>query len=348
MREKSGNLTAASSSREAGLARMALAKFDLDPEVNGFYYRDEVMNFGVKLSSRPAYEVPEHAHDNIQVSVPVGDTFVEVQWRTQDGQLHRSVALRGHAMIIPPGQRHAVAWNNRAVFVNLHIGTVLPRDEMGLLLAAVAKVGETHVVNDPFLSAFGENILSLVSHGVGFDESLMRALRLMVVAHIINAYAPDHALVEELGRDGIKRSATTTPSETVTGDAATDQEEDAVAAREAGSGNTKELARWQLRKVVAEVESDLRRDHSVAELAALVNLSKGHFSRAFRASTGLSPRQWIIQKRIKLAIGKLAHTSDSLAEISANCGFAEQSHFTRTFTQATGTSPGAWRRANKV
>jgi len=316
MRGKNDGLEAASS-QEAGLAPSI---FNLDPAVNGLYYRDEATNFGVKLSSKPAYAVPEHAHDNIQVSVPVGDTFVEAHWRTFDGQLHRSVALRGHAMIIPPGQRHAVAWNNRAVFVNLHIGTVLPQDEMGVLLAAVARAGETHVVSDPFLSAFGENILSLVSHGVAFDESLMRALRLMVVAHIINTYAPDHALIEELGGAGIKSpailtlgtAARATAGMGAVSGAANDQEDGATAVSESGAGGTKELARWQLRKVLVAIESDLRRDHSVAELAAL------------------------------------AHTSDSLAEISASCGFAEQSHFTRTFTQATGTSPGAWRRANKA
>lgn len=319
---------------------MILAKFNLAPEVNGFYYRDEATNFGVKLSTKAAYETPEHAHDNIQISVPVGDTFVEAHWRTSDGQLHRSVALRGHAMIIPPGQRHAVAWNNRAIFVNLHIGATLPIDNMGALLAAVARAGETHVVSDPFLAAFGENILSLVSNGIGFDESLMRALRLMVVAHIVNTYAPDHALIENMVGDKAENL--------FLGSAAAGGDEVVESVQESSRSGTKELARWQLRKVTALIESDLRQDRSVAELAALVNLSKGHFSRAFRASTGLSPRQWIIQKRIKLAIGKLAHTNDSLAEISAGCGFAEQSHFTRTFTQATGTSPGAWRRANKI
>jgi transcriptional regulator GlxA family with amidase domain len=108
------------------------------------------------------------------------------------------------------------------------------------------------------------------------------------------------------------------------------------------------LAPWQLRKVTATVEADLRGDHSVAELAELVNLSKGHFSRAFRASMGLSPRQWIIQERVKLAIRKLARSDETLAEVAQSCGFAEQSHFTRTFTQVTGMSPGAWRRANRI
>src|SRR5262249_4332492 len=161
----------------------------------------------------------------------------------------------------PPGQRHAVGWRNRAIFVNLHIGTALPDEKMGRLLAAVSTVGETHVVSDSFLSAFGENILVLASNRVVLDGTMMRALRLMVVAHIVKTYAPDHVLIETFPANaGLD-------VDVALGD---NDQQVKVAARE--------LAQWQLRKVTSAIESDLRQDRSVAELAEMVNLSKGHFS----------------------------------------------------------------------
>ena len=311
-----------------------------------YYTYDEESLFGVKVSVRDAYEIAEHTHANIQISIPIRDTSIEVQWQRLGGDYLHAVARHGDAMIIPSHQRHAVSWKSQAHFVNLHIGVALTTDDLTPFLASIARAGEMHVVTDPFLSSFGENVVSLVSRGVKFDGNLMRALRLIIVEHIVNTYAPD------------SRKTTFGDVDRNISDENFYPPADVSAVQNAGNSDgisskppailSSGLAPWQLRKVIAIVESDLRRDHSIAELADLVDLSKGHFSRAFRASTGLSPRQWIIHARVKLAIRKLSHTSESLADVAQNCGFAEQSHFTRTFTQITGASPGAWRRANKL
>jgi transcriptional regulator GlxA family with amidase domain len=42
----------------------------------------------------------------------------------------------------------------------------------------------------------------------------------------------------------------------------------------------------------------------------------------------------------------LRDTRIALADVTADCGFADQSHFTRVFTRAVGTSPGQWRRTH--
>lgn len=320
--------------------------------VTQYYNYDEPSLFGVRLALREAYHVAEHIHDNIQITIPISETAAEVQWRASDGVSRRAVATHGDALIVPARQRHAISWKNEAQFVNLHIGVRhLPYPAMALpddpFLASIARAGEMHLVKDPFLCAFGENIISLVSRGVSFDGNLMRAFRLIIVEHMINTYASDlkTASPEEIKEQSFNGLFDPSTDDLVTLDTVNLDHliSKPVPAPAAVTG----LAPWQLRKVTAIIESDLRRDRSISELAELVDLSKGHFSRAFRASTGLSPRQWIIHQRVKLAIRKLSHSSESLAEVAQNCGFAEQSHFTRTFTQVTGTSPGAWRRANK-
>jgi AraC-like DNA-binding protein len=81
-------------------------------------------------------------------------------------------------------------------------------------------------------------------------------------------------------------------------------------------------------------------------LAAECGMSKNAFVEAFRACTGLPPRQWLISFRIARAQDMLAGSGETLSIIAVDCGFCDQSHFTRSFARATGVTPAAWRRQN--
>jgi AraC-like DNA-binding protein len=65
------------------------------------------------------------------------------------------------------------------------------------------------------------------------------------------------------------------------------------------------LATWQERRAKELMSANLHRDVSTAAIAAECSLSAGHFARAFRRSTGLSPHQWLLQRRIDEAHGLL-------------------------------------------
>ncbi|MGY2263359.1 helix-turn-helix domain-containing protein [Pseudomonas sp. SDO55104_S430] len=81
----------------------------------------------------------------------------------------------------------------------------------------------------------------------------------------------------------------------------------------------------------------------VTELAFACSLSRSHFSRAFKCSTGLSPQDWIRQQRIARAKLLIQHTDLSLTQISLECGFCDQAHFCHMFTRSEGINPFAWR-----
>jgi transcriptional regulator GlxA family with amidase domain len=81
----------------------------------------------------------------------------------------------------------------------------------------------------------------------------------------------------------------------------------------------------------------------VTELAQACALSRSHFSRAFKCSTGLSPQEWIRQQRVALAKQLIQHTNLSLTQISLECGFCDQAHFCHIFTRSEGINPFAWR-----
>ena len=105
------------------------------------------------------------------------------------------------------------------------------------------------------------------------------------------------------------------------------------------------LAPWQLRRVVEYLNAHLSERVGLAQLAALVGLSQSHFSRAFKASTGMAPYRWQLDGRIRRAQALLLDTRASLVEVAESTGFADAVHFGRTFRKFTGTTPAAWRRA---
>lgn len=96
-----------------------------------------------------------------------------------------------------------------------------------------------------------------------------------------------------------------------------------------GSG----LAPWQLLRAKQMFLADLSENQSVDRVAARCRLSVSHFARAFKASTGVPPHQWLIKARIEQARTLLAESTASLADVAGTCGFADQSHFSRIFAR---------------
>lgn len=83
---------------------------------------------------------------------------------------------------------------------------------------------------------------------------------------------------------------------------------------------------------------------SIADIARECNMSASHFLRAFKASTGHTPHQWLMAQRVERAREYLRSSDLPLADIAVLCDFYDQSHFSRVFSQVVGSTPGAWRR----
>jgi len=115
--------------------------------------------------------------------------------------------------------------------------------------------------------------------------------------------------------------------------------------RPAASGGR--LAPWQERRAKDLLASHLDGSITLAMLASECELSIRHFTRAFRASTGMSPHGWLLQHRIEMAKKLLISSPCVLVDVAFRCGFADQSHLTRTFKRAVGVSPGTWRRLHR-
>jgi AraC-like DNA-binding protein len=106
------------------------------------------------------------------------------------------------------------------------------------------------------------------------------------------------------------------------------------------------LATWQTKRVTAYIENNLTAALPAKDLANLVNLSVSHFSRAFKVSVGMPPREYITQRRLDLASEMMRTTDEPLSQIALGCGLNDQSSFCRVFRRVVGQSPGEWRHTN--
>jgi len=107
------------------------------------------------------------------------------------------------------------------------------------------------------------------------------------------------------------------------------------------------LAPGALRRVREHIEKNLTASLRTEVLATIAGLSPGHFNRAFRKSTGQSPHQYVLRRRVAVAARLLRETGRALADIALEVGFADQSHFTRTYALVTGETPSACRRRHR-
>jgi AraC-like DNA-binding protein len=108
-------------------------------------------------------------------------------------------------------------------------------------------------------------------------------------------------------------------------------------------------SRWgltarQLRHALEYIEANLSEDVSLADIADACAASISSLVRGFKTALGISPHQWVLNRRIALAQRLIYEGAAPLSDVAASCGFADQSHLTRVFMRRVGSSPTAWRR----
>jgi AraC family transcriptional regulator len=99
-----------------------------------------------------------------------------------------------------------------------------------------------------------------------------------------------------------------------------------------------------LRRAIERLRSDSDADMSLAALASDAGLSRFHFCRAFKESTGLSPHAWLRQHRLEQAMNLLRNTDASVVSVAAALGYSSQTAFAAAFRKLTGEAPSVWRR----
>jgi AraC-like DNA-binding protein len=94
-------------------------------------------------------------------------------------------------------------------------------------------------------------------------------------------------------------------------------------------------------KVRDFLQTHYAQDVGALTLAGIAGLSRAHLTRAFARHFGVPPHVYLNAVRVRKAQQAML-AGDSLADVAAGCGFADQSHFSRRFKGALGVTPAQW------
>jgi AraC family transcriptional regulator len=231
----------------------------------------------------------------------------------EEGRLHRAIVRRGDVSVVPAGLESEWWWEDGREVDRLH--TYL---DPAIFRQAAEEAGTDPVrlevlnsiaVRDPFLERTGMALLEELISGGPADRLYAESLAQVLAVHLLRRHS-------SLGLE---------PS------------------RRLDSERTGRLSEASLRSVTDYVDDNLSGDLSLSEIAAAANLSLYHFARTFKRSTGLSPHQYVLHRRVERAKELLKSTDLPVGVVARKAGFASPSHFSEQFRRLVGITPSAFR-----
>ncbi len=225
-----------------------------------------------------------------------------VRWR-YDGDRWRESPLRRGQLIVMPS-RVCDEWQSEHAYRAIELA--IPRQEIERILseAGIRQSIDFPALtergfNDAFLAETARKFPSLIRHPGAHDAIFADALVEVVVIALA-----DLALGRSLTRRPVRR-----------------------------------LSFAEMRRLSEFAATHLADGISLRDFAALLNMTEFHFSRAFKVTTGQSPHQWLLDRRVDRARLLLASTPRlSGEEIARQCGFADHPHLARVLRRLTGAT----------
>ncbi|WNJ97964.1 AraC family transcriptional regulator [Vibrio ruber] len=92
------------------------------------------------------------------------------------------------------------------------------------------------------------------------------------------------------------------------------------------------------------IERNIGRPITVAQLAGSVFLGESQFHSLFKATTGVTPYQYVLNKRVQMAKRFIEQGGYTLGQVADITGFSGQSSFSHAFIRLVGVSPSAYKK----
>ena len=103
----------------------------------------------------------------------------------------------------------------------------------------------------------------------------------------------------------------------------------------------------RLSRVIEFIRTHIEADTSLAAIAEEACLSRHHFLRSFKHSTGTTPSQYLGALRVARAKQLLVDTADSIDSIAYRLQFSDSANFARAFRRQVGVSPSQFRQLER-
>jgi AraC family transcriptional regulator len=241
------------------------------------------------------------------IFIPLAGSY-EASMVAVGGQIFHIRRTVGQASIVPAGKQYSAAWKEEFEDLGVH----LDPDFLARRAGELVRTGRIDLINDcdindPLVHQIGRSLAAEVDAGAPGGQIYAESLVNTLVAHMLRHYS---------------------------------------SAGERFRHHLGGLPKHKLRRVTEFIEENLEHDLTLAEIAEIADLSPFHFARAFKQSTGSTPIQFLMRRRIYLAKRLLVESELPIVDIGLRAGFKNQSHFTTLFRKITAMTPKTYRNEN--
>jgi AraC family transcriptional regulator len=252
--------------------------------------------------NQPAHETPEVIAPQMGVAI-FTQVPEDIEYeQTLDGRLYRKQVVKADIVITPENTATRARWNQ--TFSTILLGfepLIFKRTIYEALDPDKVEITPHFAISDPLVYQIGLALKSALENYSMGSRLYAETMANALAVHILQNYSVKKPVIHDY---------------------------------------TEGLPRYKLQMVIDYIHAHLNQDIGLTELAQLVQMSSRYFLKLFKASTGVTPHQFVIRTRIELAKELLQAGKMSIAEVAVTVGFASQGHLNLHFKRLLGITPG--------
>lgn len=222
--------------------------------------------------------------------------------RKLDGRSRYEQVVQGDVVIVPAHTSHQVQWEEAGSVLMLGFEpTILNYAIYEMVDPEKVAIAPHFAAPDPLICQLGLRLKTELESGELGSRLYAEAIANLLAVHLLQQYSVHKPAIKDC---------------------------------------TGGLPKYKLQQVIDYINAYLDQPLGLAELAQVIGMSPGYFSRLFKQSTGYAPHQYLIQCRVQRA-KQLLSKGVAIADVAYEVGFANQGHLNYHFKRLVGITPKA-------